>query len=113
MIKDRISNLCKTYEEPEFDANGKFISKRVKKLAKQTTDEYGNELNQSIDDVEVTVNEDQDMMDDIRAEMALPEGTLITNIFIPTAVICTKTDLIEHAEKKEIKAILEQNLDYI
>ena len=53
------------------------------------------------------------MMDDIRAEMELPEGTLITNIFIPTAVICTKTDLIEHAEKKEIKAILEQNLDYI
>jgi len=52
------------------------------------------------------------MMDDIRAELELPEGTLITNIFIPSAVICTKTDLIEHADPK-IKNILEQNLDYI
>lgn len=40
-IKDRITNLCKTYEEPEFDANGKFISKRIKKVAKKAEDEYG------------------------------------------------------------------------
>ena len=109
MIKDRITNLCKTYEEPEFDAAGKYISKRVKKVAKQTTDEYGNE--QDVDDVDVHVV-DQDEMDDIRNEMELPEGVLVTNIFIPSAVVCSKTDLIEHGEK-DIKNILERNLDFI
>ena len=56
MIKDRITNICKTYEEPEFDSNGKFISKRVKKAAKMTVDEYGNE-EQNIDNVDVNVEE--------------------------------------------------------
>jgi len=32
-LKERISHLCKTYEEPEFDPNGKFISKKIKKQA--------------------------------------------------------------------------------
>jgi dynein light intermediate chain 1, cytosolic len=44
--------------------------------------------------------------------MELPEGTLETNLFIPTAIVCTKVDLIEHGEK-EIKSILEKNLDFI
>ena len=30
-LKDRMVSLCKTYEEPEFDQNGKFISKKIKK----------------------------------------------------------------------------------
>jgi dynein light intermediate chain 1 len=51
-------------------------------------------------------------MDDIRKEMDLSEGILETNLFIPTAVVCTKVDLIEHGEK-EIKKILEMNLDFI
>jgi len=52
------------------------------------------------------------MMDDIRNEMPLPEGTVVTNLFIPCMVVCTKTDLIEHGDR-EIKSILERNLDYI
>ena len=44
--------------------------------------------------------------------MDLPEGCLVTNLFIPTAVVCTKIDLIEHGEK-DIKELLERNLDYI
>lgn len=32
MLKERIINLCKTYEEPEFTEDGKFISKKIKKV---------------------------------------------------------------------------------
>lgn len=64
-----------------------------------------------MDDVDVNVV-DQDEMDDIRNEMELPEGVLVTNIFIPSAVVCSKTDLIEHGEK-DIKNIMERNLDFI
>ena len=52
------------------------------------------------------------MMDDLRKEMDLPEGTLVTNLFIPTCVVCSKVDLIEHGEEA-IKASLEKHLDYI
>ena len=52
------------------------------------------------------------MMEDLRKEMDIPEGTLVTNLFIPVGIICSKTDLIEHGEK-DIKSILEKNLDYI
>jgi dynein light intermediate chain 1 len=48
----------------------------------------------------------------LRKEMELPEGTLETNLFIATAIVCTKVDLIEHGDK-EIKSILEKNLDFI
>ena len=34
-LRERIEHLCKTYEEPEFDANGKFISKKIKKQAQK------------------------------------------------------------------------------
>lgn len=51
-------------------------------------------------------------MDDLRREMALPEGTLVTNLFIPTAIICSKVDLIEQGDK-DVKEALERNLDYI
>jgi hypothetical protein len=60
----------------------------------------------------MSVLEDQEMMDELRNEMELEEGCLITNLFIPTAVICTKVDLIEHGEN-EIKELLERNLDFI
>ena len=32
----------------------------------------------------------------------LPEGVLVTNIFVPSAIVCSKVDLIEHGDK-EIK----------
>ena len=44
--------------------------------------------------------------------MELPEGTLVTNLFIPLMIVCSKMDLIEHGEK-ELKQILESNLDFI
>ena len=34
-LRERIEHLCKTYEEPEFDPNGKFISKKIKKQAQK------------------------------------------------------------------------------
>jgi len=46
------------------------------------------------------------MMDDLRKDMELPEGVLVTNIFIPCCVVCSKVDLIEHGDK-EIKTTLE------
>jgi len=46
------------------------------------------------------------MMDDLRKEIALPEGVLVTNVFIPCCVVCSKVDLIEHGDK-EIKTTLE------
>ena len=44
--------------------------------------------------------------------MELPEGTLVTNIFVPLMVVCSKMDLVEHGEK-ELKSLLEQNLDFL
>jgi hypothetical protein len=52
------------------------------------------------------------MMDDLRKEIELPEGVLVTNVFIPCCVVCSKVDLIEHGEK-DIKTTLEQNIDFI
>lgn len=53
-----------------------------------------------------------DLMADIRKEMDLPEGVLVTNLFVPCMVLCSKVDLIEHGEK-DIKNLLERNLDFI
>ena len=52
------------------------------------------------------------MMDELRDQMELPEGTLVTNLFIPLMIVCSKMDLIEHGDK-DLKQILEQNLDFI
>jgi hypothetical protein len=46
-------------------------------------------------------------MDDLRKEMELPEGTLVTNLFIPVLVVCSKSDLMEPRNEREIKQILE------
>jgi hypothetical protein len=46
------------------------------------------------------------MMDDLRKEMELSDGILVTNLFIPIMVVCAKTYLIEHGENT-IKSILE------
>jgi hypothetical protein len=52
------------------------------------------------------------LLEDLKREMKLPEGTLVTNLFIPTMVVCSKIDLVEHGEK-DVKEVLERNLDYI
>jgi len=111
-FKSRIVDKIKTYEEPEFDKDGKFISKRVTKAAQIIEQKH---VEREIDVLDFSVRDDHDLMDELRNEMELPEGCLITNLFIPTAVICTKVDLIEHGDNKdrEIKDILERNLDYI
>lgn len=56
--------------------------------------------------------EDQEMMDDLRKEMDLPEGTLVTNLFIPVAVVCSKVDLIQHGDQW-LKETLESHIDFI
>ena len=104
LLKERIEEQFKNYQEPEFDQNGRFIPKR-KNLQKQI-----NENN--IDQVDIDVMEDQAMMDDLRKEMSLPEDTLVTNLFIHTAVICSKVDLVQQGEKG-VRDVLEQNIDYI
>ena len=39
--------------------------------------------------MEVSVHiEDAEVMEDLRREMELPEGILVTNLFIPVAVAC-------------------------
>lgn len=110
-LKARIVDLYKTYEEPEFDKDGKFIPKKISK-PRGHDDGQGDDGDLDAADVNVELQDDLDMMDDIRNEMELPEGTVVTNLFIPCAVVCTKTDLIEHGDR-EIKSILERNLDYI
>lgn len=52
------------------------------------------------------------MIDDIRKEMELPEGALVTNLFIPVVVVCSKVDLIQNGEPA-LKQMLETNLDFI
>lgn len=110
-LRERIVNLYKTYEEPEFDKDGKFINKKIRKGATQMHDSLDDGV-PKIDEIDVSLMEEQEMMEDLRKEMDLPEGVLVTNLFIPCAVVCSKVDLIEHGER-EIKNLLERNIDYI
>lgn len=101
-LRDRIVDLYKTYKEPELDKDGKLINKKIRKNRKTLNEDQmddGLEIDKEIID-------DQDMMDDLRKEIDLPEGVLVTNIFVPCAVVCSKVDLIEHGEK-DIKNTLE------
>ncbi len=114
-LRDRIVDMYKLYEEPEFDKDGKFINKKPKKklLDDDEDDSRAEDTSKNLEEFDISVmHEDQDVIDDLRKEMELPEGTLETNLFIPTAIVCTKVDLIEHGDK-EIKSILEKNLDFI
>lgn len=112
-LRDRIVDLYKMYQEPELDKDGKLLNKKPKKkLNKSEMDDSRAGDMSKLDEFDISIQDDQDMIDDLRKEMELPEGTLETNLFIPTAIVCTKVDLIEHGEK-ELKAILEKNLDFI
>lgn len=104
-FKERIEQLYRSYEEPEFDSNGKYISKRLKKAAELNKDQQNNEMNEL--DLE-----EQEMIEDLKKEIDLPEGTLVNNLFIPAMVVCSKIDLIQHGEK-EVKDSLEQYIDFI
>ena len=75
-----------------------------KKIKKRT---MGQEMDEN-DDVQVEFyDDDQNMQDEIRREMELPEGTLVTNLFIPVLVVCSKSDLMDTKNEKDIKHILE------
>jgi hypothetical protein len=100
-LKHRIEELYKSYEEPEFDKDGKFISKRIK-MAHQMVD--ASKLTQN----DLDMMEDQDLIDDLKKEMELPEGTLVTNLFIPAMIACTKIDLIQQGDQ-EVKEALSRN----
>lgn len=89
-LKDRIEDQFRSFAEPEFGENGKFISKRVVPKVQEDGD---------IGDLNIEVDEEQAMYDELKKEVELQEGTLVTNLFIPTAVICSKIDLIQHGEK--------------
>lgn len=39
MLKKRIVDLYKTYQEPEFDKDGKFISKKIQNMVKKQKDD--------------------------------------------------------------------------
>ncbi len=106
-LRERIENLFKTYEEPEFDADGKLIVKKIKN--KNFEDSRAGD---KLEEFDTSMMEDQEMIDNLKKEMDLPEGTLVTNLFIPVSVVVSKVDLIEHGER-EIKATLEKNLDFI
>ena len=64
-------------------------------------------------DVNVEHFDDEDLdRESILKEMDLAEGVLVTNLFVPCMVFCSKIDLIEHGDK-DTKQILEKNLDFI
>ena len=114
ILRERNIDLYKTYEEPEFDKEGKLIKKKLaKKMAKQQKEEGDDSKdneNSRLDDFDVSLADDLDMVEDLRKEMDLPDGVLVTNLFIPVTVVCSKIDLIE---RQDMKNILETNLDFI
>lgn len=102
-----MEELYKTYKEPEVDKDGKLINKKPRKM--QNPDD---QISKSAADIDQGFQDDAEIMDDLRKQIELPEGVLVTNIFIPSAIVCSKVDLIEHGEK-DIKNMLEQNIDFI
>mmetsp|Transcript_15364 Transcript_15364/g.25975 ORF Transcript_15364/g.25975 Transcript_15364/m.25975 type:complete len:234 (+) Transcript_15364:424-1125(+) len=114
MLRERIETLYKTYEEPELDEDGNLKNKKRANLKKGDgmDDSLSKNDTSRIDEIDISIMEDQEMMDDLRKEMDLPEGALVTNLFIPVMVVCSKVDLIQHGEAK-LKNLLENNLDFI
>ena len=114
-LKDRTVDMYKTYEEPELDKEGKLLNKKMKKKlnrAQLNMSAQNNSMDDSmsrdakLDEIDVSLMEDQEMMEDLRKEMELPEGILVTNMFVPLMIICSKTDLIEHGDR-DLKNLLE------
>lgn len=65
-------------------------------------------MGQDLDEEDENVNveyfdDDQNMQDELRKEMELPEGVLVTNLFIPVVVVCSKSDLMDARNEKDIK----------
>jgi len=113
MLRERNEILFKTYEEPELDEEGRLKNKRKKITMKQS--DHGDSFAQNdsrLDEIDISIMEEQEMVEDVYKEMELPEGALVTNLFIPVMVVCSKVDLIQHGDKT-LKEILVNNLDYI
>ena len=61
-LKERIEELYKTYKEPELDKDGKLINKKIRRIKKDSDDS----MNKSGLDMDQSIQEDMDMMDDLR-----------------------------------------------
>ena len=58
-LRERIIDLYKTYEEPEFDKDGKYINKKIKKRLKNNEEDYDGQKDSSkLDDFDVSLMED-------------------------------------------------------
>jgi hypothetical protein len=94
------------------DEEGRLKNKRKKIQISQHPDNQEESMRNDLDELDIEIIEDQEMIEDLRKEMDLPEGALVTNLFIPLMVVCSKVDLIQHGEPY-LKQILENNLDFI
>ena len=95
MLRERNENLYKGFEEPEFDKEGKMIKKKLMKKQSMKKARGDGDDDEGFNTVTINLMDDDDMVDDLRKEMELPEGCLVTNLFIPMAVVCSKVDIIE------------------
>ncbi len=92
MLKERVANHIKTYEEPELDDQGNPMRR---------------EHRPSMEEEKL---EDEDM-DQMKKQMPLQEGVLKVNMGIPIVVVCSKIDLLMKEDAAERQ--LEKNLDFI
>lgn len=89
-IKQNIETHIKTYEDPQLDEHGKIIIKTRQQEKKE--------------------GEENDVVEDMRKDLALGEGVLKVNLGIPIIVVCNKVDLLIHGEKAKYLA---ENMDFI
>jgi hypothetical protein len=92
-LRERNEIWFKTYEEPELDEEGRLKNKRPK-IKQNNLEESQVKNDSNLDEIDISIMEEQEMMDDLRKEMELPEGALVTNLFIPVLIVCSKVDLI-------------------
>jgi hypothetical protein len=89
-IKQNIETHIKTYDDPQLDEHGKIIIKTRQQEKKE--------------------GEENDVVEDMRKDLALGEGVLKVNLGIPIIVVCNKVDLLIHGEKAKYLA---ENMDFI
>ena len=73
----------KTYEEPQLDEDGNYIPKKFRGVQKKAMGDgtgMDGESNDLIDE--------EDDLDNIKAQMPLEEGVLMVNLGIPIIVVC-------------------------
>ena len=99
-MKNKLQTFVKTFEEPEFDENGKPLGKMKGNM----------ESNDPLGEGEGQQNEDEEDINELKAQLPLGEGVLKVNLGIPIIVICTKIDLMMRGDKAQY---LETNIDFI